>query len=231
MTDTLSLRHTVSIAGIVRKAAINNGPLPASPEEERNLDFKRRIEGAQIEIIVDEAPTAFQRMVAAKKADPFWIHQHERIDRTWSQSDGIFYFVNLPPGDSYRLRVTAPTKGTRYGMVESVAVTVSERPPDRPMLPVQVDMELPTTRIQGRITDTSTDLAEAAQPIAGALVRLRTDPKAVCTGRDGHYLLDGLVAGTWIVEIVPRGFQPSSHTVVLSAGQDVQLDVSMTPLP
>ena len=127
MNDDKQIRHTVALAGTVQDKVSH-----------------LRIARALVEIL--SGPAAFQVMVQSQSADPMWFSRVERIDRTWSQADGIFTFLDLPEGDyglrvsvvdlpqtDYRLRgslVTIPRRdyrlnatlrhlGTRYGIFET----------------------------------------------------------------------------------------------------------------
>ena len=128
-------------------------------------------------------------MLAAQAADPAWQHRQERPDRTVSQSDGIFTFVDLPPGP-YRLKVSAPEMGSRYGTVEIGPFEVQAAPAEGPFSVARADVDLPPTRIRGVITDAAT-----GQPIPAARVRLLGDTTVVKTGDDGSYDLSRQIAG------------------------------------
>lgn len=224
MTGGSTLRHTVVIAGVVRTVLLAGPPPPQSPEEERHLELSRRISGALVEIIVKDAPVAFQTMVQAKQADPRWAQQRERIDRTWSHSDGIFYFLDLPrgePGEGYRLRVTMPQMATRFGKVETPLVMLSSRPPAPPFPPVQVDVELPSTRIRGTITQRilHDDGAIEVVPLLGVRVHLRGDSTYVRTGSNGFFELDRLLAGRPTLEILVPDVAPITQRIELLPGQ------------
>jgi hypothetical protein len=99
---------------------------------------RTRIGGARVEIT--EGPPAFQAMLAAQAADPAWQHRQERPDRTVSQSDGIFIFVDLPSGP-YRLRVSAPEMGSRYGAVEVGPIEVQAVPAEGPFSAARADVD------------------------------------------------------------------------------------------
>ena len=113
MDTEIRLRHVVSIAGAVRDKATS-----------------RPIGGALVEIT--ECPPAFRALLAAKAADPAWARRRERLDRVYSRADGAFYFVDLPAG-SYRLKVSAPEMGTRYGVVEVGPCEVQADPGEGPI--------------------------------------------------------------------------------------------------
>jgi hypothetical protein len=232
MTAGINLRHTVSIAGVVRNVLLNGDPAPESPEEQRNLELRRRIAGALVEIMVEDAPAVFQTMVNAKQANPLWAQQRQRIDRTWSHSDGIFYFLDLPAGEAgegYRLRITMPHMGTRFSMVETPMVIVPKRPAGAPRPPVRVDVELPSTRIRGAVTQriVHDDGTVETQPVVGARIHLFGDSTYVRTRAGGHYELDRLLAGKPMIEILVTGFEPITHRVELLPGQVITANVQI----
>lgn len=226
----VTLHHTVSIAGVVRTGLPRDYPLPATPAEGRNLEIKRRLGGALVEIIVEEAPQAFQTMVHAKRADPQWTRRRQRIDRTWSHSDGIFFFLDLPPGEpgeGYRLRVTLPRMGTRFGVVETPLVVLPTRPTERPMRPVQVDVELPATRLHGSVTEQrlTVDNTLETLPVRGATVRIRGTSDRAETDANGWYELDQLLASRPTIEIAAPGFAPVVQRIELYQGQSTTADL------
>lgn len=307
MNGAITIRHAASIVGVVRMAQIEPDPPHATEEERVNRDLRRRVAGALVEIMVEEAPQVFQRMVLtmldAAHAGSFridvddliarldagqlpdgllagfrayghtlstearvmvkrprgrwlivdagrqyfiwhvagglhvyfypravslaWQRRHPRIDHTCSQGDGVFFFTDLPPGEAgeqYRLRVSVPETGTRYGVVETDAVTIPVRPDDRPANPARVDIELPVTRIHGLVTD------DAGEPVAGARVRLRGDTTIVRSRGDGRYELSRLLAGNPRLEVSAPGFVTFTQPVeALAVGEARQVDVTLQP--
>jgi hypothetical protein len=195
MNTEMRLRHTVSIAGVVRDKATS-----------------RPISGARVEIT--ECPEAFRALLAAKAADPAWARRRERLDRVHSRADGAFYFVDLPAG-SYRLRVSAPVLGTRYGVVEMGPCEVQAVPENGPFTVVQADVNLPPTRIHGTVTDGMT-----GKPIPGASVRLLGDTVVVKTGDDGTYDLSQQIAGEPTLQVTAPRYRPEARKLELAAGQE-----------
>jgi hypothetical protein len=201
MTEPITIRHVVSIAGVV--------------QDKLTLE---RIGGALVEIT--EGPPAFQVMLAAQAADPVWRKRRERLDRAGSQSDGIFTLVDLPAG-KYRLRIGAPEMGSRYGVVEAGPIDVQVTPDAGPVSVAQLVVDLPPTAIHGRITR---KVSGKATPVAGARVRLRGDTTIVRSGEDGQYRLLGLVQGKPTVEVLVAGLPAQTRTVEIKPGQDRQVD-------
>lgn len=215
MSAGFVIRHVVSIAGCVREQA--SAELPASPR-----DRDRRLAGALIEIIVN--PPEFDLLRAAWALDP--ARRGARPDRTISQVDGIYFFTDLPPG-AYRLRVSAPEHGSRFGVVETGETNVPPAPSfGQPLALKPVDVELPSTRVRGVVTR-----SDSGASVPGGLVRVRGDPQATRTDDAGRYELRRLVQGKTTVEISAPNLAPVRRTVDLVAGQEQVLDIQLDPAP
>ena len=233
MSEAVKFRHVVSIAGLVHE--------PPAPDVEAagpngNGDGKKkvkpplRIANARVEIIVAEAPAAFQMMVDANKSDPAWRRRRERIDRTWSHADGIFYFLDLPPGEAderYRLRVSVPGMGTRYGTLETDPIRVEAHPEGQPVQVAWTEVELTPTRVHGMVTQV--DAGGDELPIAGAKVRLRGESRFETTDDDGSYQLTQLVSGRPTLEVSAHMFETFTQQLALQAGQDEEVYVQLSP--
>jgi hypothetical protein len=205
MNTEIRLRHVVAIAGVVRDKATS-----------------RPIGGARVEIL--EGPPALRALLAAKAADPAWAHRRERLDRVYSRADGAFYFVDLPPG-SYRLRVSAPDLGTRYGVAEVGPCEVQAVPENGTFTVAQADVDLPPTRIHGTVTE-----AVTGKPIPGARVRLLGDTVVVKTGDDGAYDLSQQIAGEPTLQVTAPRYRPEARKLELAAGQERVEDLALQPV-
>jgi len=199
------IRHVVSIAGAVRDKAT-----------------QRPIAGALVEVA--EGPPAFRALLAAKAANPAWTRRRERLDRVYSRPDGVFCFVDLPAGH-YRLKVSAPAMGTRYGAAEVGIYEVQPDPGEGrvPMAPANV--ELPPTRIHGTVTD-----AVTGKPIPSARVRLLGDTVVVKTGDDGTYDLSQQLAGGPTLQVTAPRYKPEARKLELAAGQERVEDLALQPV-
>lgn len=204
MNDRITIRHVVAIAGVVRAVRTTD-------QIDHTTWREGRIPDALVEIIV--GPLAFETAVATLAANPAWERQPQRLDRAWSQADGVFFFQDLPPGD-YRLRVSAPAWGTRYGSTETEPITVPPAPVGERVRMQWVEVMLPATRVQGVVTDWDT-----GDPIPGARVRLRGDTTVVLTKEDGSYELSRLVQGKPLVEASALNFKVATQRVELAPGQ------------
>jgi hypothetical protein len=204
MNDSITIRHVVAIAGVVRAVRITD-------QIDHTTWREGRIPNALVEIIA--GPPAFETLVTTLAAIPAWERQHQRIDRAWSQADGVFFFQDLPPGD-YRLRISAPAWGTRYGSTETDPIMVPPAPVGERVRMQWVEVTLPVTRVQGVVTDGGT-----GDPIPGATVRLRGDATIVLTKEDGSYELIRLVQGKPLVEASAPNFKGATRRVELAPGQ------------
>ena len=151
------------------------------------------------------------------------LRRSDRPDRVFSQPDGIFCFVDLPPG-LYRLRVSAPEMGSRYGAVEIGPFEVQAAPVTGPFPVARADVDLPPTRIHGVITD-----AVTGKPIPATRVRLLGDTTVVKTGDDGAYDLSRQIAGKPTLQVTASRFQSATRRVELAAGQERVEDFALQP--
>ena len=235
MDTGIRIRHVVCIAGAVRDKATLlsvDGKLVEILEGSPDLQALRaagvlvppgfwtqRIGGALVEIL--ESPPAFRVLLEAQAADPARSRRPDRLDRVFSQSDGIFYFVDLPPGP-YRLRVTAPEMGTRYGEAKIGPLDVKAAPAEGPFPLARADVDLPPTRIHGVVTD-----AVSGRPMPAARVRLLGDTTVVKTGDDGAYDLSRQIAGAPALQVTALNFQPVTRRLALAAGDDCVADFAL----
>lgn len=204
MDTGIRIRHVVSIAGAVR-----------------DKTTLLRVGGALVEIV--EGPPAFRALLETQAADPAWRRRLDRPDRVFSQPDGIFCFVDLPPGP-YRLRVSAPELGTRYGAVEIGPFEVQATPADGPFPVARADVDLPPTRIHGVVTD-----AVSGNPVPAARVRLLGDTVVVKTGDDGAYDLSRQIAGKPTLQVTASRFQSQTRQLELAAGQERVENLALQP--
>lgn len=200
------IRHTVAIAGKVVDG-VSKAPLVH----------------ALVQIVVATSPPAFQALVRGCEADPTWARRMVRIDRTVTGNDGLFYFLDLPPGN-YELSVTAPQLGTRYGLATTSALSVAAQPLEQPVMVAWTEIALPPTQIHGVVTHIG-----AGEPIIGANVHICGDTQVMQTMSDGTYRLSGLRKGHPMVEVLAAHFAPVRRQVELEAGQDQQVDIQLTP--
>jgi len=101
-TDWEVTRHQVAIGGRV----VDQSDNPAA--------------GAEVTITV--MPEKFQRKLAAaaSTAGGGWEESQERLDRSFTKADGIFYFLDLPDGN-YTLKVVDQRSGARVEKTAAVS--------------------------------------------------------------------------------------------------------------
>ena len=221
MNAGLECIHSVSIAGCVREKPGTIGLAALRGDD-------LRLAGALVEIVA--GPTAFEalrRAQAAALAAGARLRRG-RCDRTYSQADGIYFFTDLPPGP-YRLRVSAPQYGTRFGTVDSGPEggpdgpqAIRVLPPPQEGQPWQVavfDVLLPSTRVRGRVLH-----ADTGEAISMAAVRLRGEAAASRTDREGKFELRRLSAGRITLDIAAAGLRPVQRTFTVGAGEEVEID-------
>jgi hypothetical protein len=182
----------------------------------------RPIAEARVEIL--KGPQAFETKRRILANDPGWEAKSERLDRAFSQTDGIYLFVNLPAG-LYKMRVTGPPPSSRYATVETPFVRVWATRDEAGRVKLDpADVALSPTRIHGQITR-----ADTGQPVEGARVRLRGDTNVVRSDPEGQYALDNLVASNPTLEVTAAKLITASQAVNLEAGQDLSVDVVLQP--
>jgi len=205
MSASTDIRHVVSIAGSVQDSVTDV-----------------RLGQALVEIV--DGPPEFLARVQTLSNDPAWRRRQLRIDRTTSQADGIFYFVDLPAG-AYHLRVSLPGLGSRYGAVDLGPVQVrAGRDADGRVFVARADAALPPTHIAGVVTR-----GDTLQALADARVRLRGDGTVVATNEEGRYALMKLIAGTPTLEVSATHFVTASRKVSLAPGQGQTVNVVLQP--
>jgi hypothetical protein len=161
------IRHQVAIAGRVI-----------------NAKTQVAIAGAQVTLV--EMPKRLRTILQLKALQygNAWEQMPQRPDRSYSDKDGHYFFRDLPEGD-YKIEAFLPNTGTRYGSV-SQAVILSADPAHR--RGHHVDLFLPTTGLQGKITAPEDEKFMAKVQIQG-------QNDYALTNGDGKYLLTGVEAG------------------------------------
>ena len=181
----------------------------------------RPLGGAQVEITA--GPRAFEtrRATGATRAGDQRDAAVERLDRTRTAADGHFRFMGLPNG-RYRLRASLRGAGSRYGVAQATAVvagTAAGSP-----APATIDLALPPTRLQGRVTRPDDS------PVALAQVQVEDSGERTFTDKRGRYVLAGLEPGKRTVRVSAPGHRPAAESVRLTrAGRSHTLNVVLSP--
>ncbi|HEY7491121.1 MAG TPA: carboxypeptidase-like regulatory domain-containing protein [Candidatus Tectomicrobia bacterium] len=198
------VRHQVAIAGRVTDAQTG-----------------KPITGAQVSITT--APAAFKAQLAsiAGQHGARWDSMVERPDRHRTAADGQFRFLDLPNGQ-YTVTASLQRAGSRYGTAR-VRVRVARSAHGNVTMAV-VNLALPPTTLQGRITD------QAADPVVMAEVRVQGSRKRAFSDGEGQYLLTGLEVGAHTVLVAAQGYTPVTQTVRLNRAGTVRT-VNFTLVP
>lgn len=209
MTHFETISHKVSIAGEVTDSQTGNP-----------------ISNAYVRI--SEAPAAFNSLlnIKAKQNDDTWNSMLERPDRTRTNANGHYHFMDLPKG-KYTIVATLGDRYTRYGKAE-IEVDVSDNT-DEDFKYSEGDIKLPSTSVKGVITDKATD-----EPIVFAEVRVRGSGETTISNNKGEYLLNGLEATdnkSRGIQVVAKGYKLISRNIKLSQPGSVKtLNIGLEPL-
>jgi Carboxypeptidase regulatory-like domain len=198
------VRHQVAIAGRVTDAQTG-----------------RAIGGAQVRITAAPATFTTWLTIRALQYGTRWATMAERPDQTRTAADGHFHFLDLPDGQ-YTLTASLPGSGSRHSTAEKQA-TVS-RDAQGTLTMAAADIALPPTTLKGEITDRD------GNRLALVEVRVKGSGERAFSDAEGRYLLAGLEAGQHTVLVSVQGYQPVSHTVVMTPVGAVQtLNVVLDP--
>lgn len=180
----------------------------------------RTIDGAQIE--VTSAPPEFTDWLDNRRIQygDRWNSMVERPDRTRTEPDGHFHFIDLPDGE-YTLTASLPGVGSRYGTAQLV-VTVS-RDDKGNINMAQADIALPPTTIKGKISK------QSAESVPMAEVRVKGSGERVFSNSKGEYLMAGLEKGKRTVLVSAQGFKEASQTAQLNRGAVHTLNFTLLP--
>jgi len=198
-----SVHHQVAIAGQVSDALT-----------------RKAIAGALVQIEIDTAPQAFTSQLALRKKQDGdrWETMVERLDRALTRADGHFHFMDLPNGQ-YRLNVSLPGLGSRYGKTQAEVVVA--RNPGGSLKMATTVIVLPPTTLRGQITEQT-----SGEPVFMAQVRVQGSGESTFSDKQGNYQLIGLEVGNRTVQVVLKGYQQVTVPVILNhAGMAQTLNV------
>lgn len=202
-------RNRVAIAGQVRDA-----------------ETKLAIPSALVEISQEDGKFKEWLTLHALQYGDNWKKMVKRPDQTLTASDGCFHFLNLPDGQ-YKLTVSLPGTGTRYGFDEQ-EVQVSYDG-DR-IKPAPVNLALPPTAIKGKITGTEN------KPVFMAKVQVEGSGESTFSNKNGEYLLMGLQVPKQPsserilnVKVFAQGYEVGDGSQTLKRGETKELNIRLTP--
>lgn len=180
-------RHQVAIAGRVR-----------------DTETGKPLAGAVITVIA--MPVAFRRKVELLSKSRAALT--ERVDRTRSRADGIFYFLDLPEG-KYILAAAIPNGGRRYGTAQQTANVARDNKGNVKL--TSIDFSLQPTVVKGKVTGTG-----HKSGVAMAEVRIKGSGERAFTDVQGEYVLTGIEPGKRNVVVLAQGYRTMTQPVALA---------------
>jgi hypothetical protein len=220
-----SRRHRVSISGIVQLANPNearNRTDNSANNSTQTIDKVLKVEGAIVKLV--KMPETLKQKLAmqALRYGSEWEMLPQRLDRTLSRGDGSFYFLDLPAGN-YQLTAHLPNSGTRYGVVKSSVIKVTETQIKAHNAIASMTLNLPATGIIGKVTTSDN------YPVMMAKIQVPSSHEFTFSDDRGNYQLRGLeVARNCIVNVSANGYVLASKTVRLMRGQVQTVDFQLS---
>jgi Carboxypeptidase regulatory-like domain len=201
----VQIRHQVAIAGIVS-------------DSETQLPLHK----ARVQIVGVETPNPFLSKLELKSLQygVNWENLLERPDLTHTRIDGRFHFLDLPEG-KYKLEVSVPDAGTRYGKQTKEVEIKRENQGQIGM--IVADVLLPPTTINGCIK-------EKGNPVVMAKVQIKGCNEYTFSDKNGKYKLTCLEAtkNKHTVQVFARDYQDATLDVVLNQGETKTLDFNLS---
>ena len=201
--ELMKVRHQVAIAGRVTDALT-----------------RRPLGGALVNIV--EMPAAAKRRLAMKSIQygGLWNSMAERVDRTRTADDGLFYFLDLPDGE-YTITASIERFGKRYGSAQGT-FTVS-RDATGKMQVGPFEISLPATTVRGKVTG-----PELVDGVSMAEVRVRGSGERAFSDRQGRYVLAGVEPGERTLVVTARGYASARTKVTLEKpGELATMDIAL----
>jgi hypothetical protein len=174
-------------------------------------------------VLLSKMPAVFEQKIAMSSLvyGKRWKAMQQRLDRTRSREDGLFYFLDLPDG-IYNLSASIPSYGNRYGNAQQPAVVSRNKKGEGKI--TFVNLTLPPTAVSGKITSpghkTGVVLAE---------VRVKGSGERTFSNEEGQYTVAGIEPGKRVLLVSAQGYRPQSQPVTLGdAGTSQTLNFSLT---
>jgi len=207
MSDFETISHKVSVAGVVTNSRTGK---PVSKARVRITTY----------------PAAFKSFLALRAVQygNAWDQMPERPDRTITDENGHYHFMDLPAG-KYKITAKLGERNTRYGE-SSREVDVSDNTAENFKYSV-ADIQLPSNSVSGTVTD-----KDSGQPIVLAEIRVCGSGEACLSNNKGEYSLSGFEASSKRdIQVSARGYKPESQNINLNKpGSSKTLDFSLEPL-
>jgi len=197
-------RHRVAIAGQVLDAGTGKG-----------------VAGA--EVTMSAMPSAFKNKVAIASLayENSGNDRLERLDRTSTRKDGIFYFLDLPDG-KYSLTASIPRYGTRYGATQQSAQVARDGKGNYKI--GFVNLTLQPTTVKGKITGSA-----HKGGVVLAEVRVKGSGERTFSDGQGQYVVSGIEPGKRVLLVNAQGYRAASEHVTLEEpGTSQTLNFSLT---
>jgi hypothetical protein len=198
-----TFRHQVALWGLVS-----------------NAETKKPAADAEVSIVV--MPESFKQKLkaAAQSFGTGWAALTARLDRTRTQADGLFYFLDLPDG-KYTLAASLPASGKRYGTAQATATVVRDARGNVKM--TTVNLAVQPTVVKGRVSD-----ASQKSGVVMAEVRVKGSGERVFSDQQGEFVLFGIEPGMRTLSVFARGYREMSQLVTLKepeASQTVNFEL------
>jgi hypothetical protein len=184
-----------------------------------NSQTGKAIGGAQARITA--GPPEFTNLLTllAAQHGNRWSALRERLDRTRTDPDGHFHFLDLPNGQ-YTLEVSLPGQGSRYGTAQITAQV--SRDFDGNINRAVVNPAIQPTTVRGRVIN------QDADPVVMAEVRVQGSGERALTDSQGNYRLLGVETGNRTVVVSAQGYSSLSRRVSINqAGAEQVLDFTL----
>ena len=190
MSDWQITRHRVAIAGKVLDGGTG-----------------KSVAGAVAAITA--MPPAFENKVAiaASAYGARWEKMSERLDRTKTRKDGLFYFLDLPDGQ-YTISASIPGHGSRYGVAQGTAAVSRDKKGNFKVAFVTLTAQ--ATTVKGKITGTS-----HKNGVVFAEVRVKGSNERTFTDTQGQYTVAAIEPGQRVLLASAQGYRTASQRVTL----------------
>jgi len=130
----------------------------------------------------------------------------------FSTNSGSYSFTNIPPGD---YTVSVSKIGYQNSTAKITVIVGNESRADFMLVSA-------TGSIVGTVTDDSTHL-----PIAGVNIQTQPGTASITSDSLGHYTFDKISPANYSIKATASGYQDAALSVVVTAGNVTQADISM----
>lgn len=124
------------------------------------------------------------------------------VDPGFSDLSGAFYITGIPVG-KYTASIYAPGYTTQSTTVDIISGYLGDT-----VIGVQMEKIGTSTTIAGKVTDSTT-----GDPVADATVSIAGTALSMTTGPDGSYIISGISAMEFTVEVTATGYDPLSYGI------------------